>query len=153
MEKRRSLNSVYLGMLSKNGYFESYTEGQVKDLGGDSKRAGSDRYLYHHQRVFNALSPLKDWMDVYAKDSTVRFTRRGRCGTSVTNGDNFELWEEAAMRPFKKKNKEQLSQLAKKLIELGVDGRVEFQGAFLRLPEEVATHRGKVIGSLEELAK
>jgi len=156
MAKKRKIDLVYMGMFSKDGYFESYTEKQVKNLGGEGTRPRpGDRFLYHHQSVFNLLSPLKNWMEIYAKDSTIRFNRKGRYDylLHLRGRDNFVLYGEAAMKPFEKQNKKQMSQLASKLVELNVSPKVCFEGALLHLPEDVATHQEKVIGSLEELIK
>ena len=143
-----------MGMLTKDGYFEGYTEREVRNLGGEGTRTRpGDRFLYHHSWTFRELSPRKDWMELYAKDSTLRFTRNNRYDVHMRNRDDFNLWGEAAMKPFQKQNKKQLSQLAKKLIELGVNPKDKFRGANLRLPEDVATHQGKVICSLEELTE
>ena len=151
---KRSLDIVYLGMLSRDGYFECYTERQVKKHGGDTKRRPSSyRYLYHHEWVFRKLSSRKDWQDIYSKDSTIRFTRKRRQEIKSADRDNFVINGEASMKPFKKRNKEQLAQLARILVGVGISPRVEFEGAPLNLPITDAPYQCKVIGTLEEFVK
>jgi hypothetical protein len=151
---KRSLDVVYMGMLSKDGYFESYTERQVRSKGGDSKRKPSGyRYLYHHGWVFRKLSPRKDWEDIYAKDSTLRFTRKQRCDVNTVDRDNFVINGEASMKPFEEQNRKQIAQLARLLTGVGISPKVKFEGAPLSLPRKVAPYQRKAIGTLEEFIK
>jgi len=147
---KRSLDIVYIGMLSKDGYFESYTERQVRDRGGNTKRPGSMRYLYHHGMVFKDMSPLKNWEDVYSNENTLRFTRKRRHDAREGDKDNFVIIGGAMIKPFKKKNKKQIAQLARLLVGVGINPKVKFEGAHLALPVKEAPYQRKIIGTLEE---
>ena len=145
----RKLGDIYLGMLSKNGYFESYTERQVRSLGG----VAGDICHYHHQTVFDALSPRKDWQDIYAKESTIRFTRKGRITHVIESGGNIHIFGEAALKPFSKKNKARIEALAKVLILKGVPPDTKFEIPVFHLPKKKAPYQGKAIGTLREFAE
>lgn len=147
--KKRKLNDIYLGMLTKNEHFESYTEKQLRSLGGYSGTS----YFYHHRAVFAKLSPLEDWENEYAKESTLRFIRKGRVAHIMERGDNFHLFGESALKPYSKKSRKQIGELAKILIKMGISPDLYFAIPLFRLPEEVAPYQGKEIGTLGEFAK
>jgi len=148
--KDRPLDLIYTGMLTKDGYFEAYSEKIIRKLGGKQKEKGESRFTYHHSFVFNKLSKKKKWEDLYYTDDTLRFARKRRFLARGDDRDNFTIGGRVVLDPFSKENYKQLGLLSKKLIENGIDPKTKIEVPNLDLPKKKAPYQRKVIGTLED---
>jgi hypothetical protein len=148
----RSLDLIYIGILTKDGYFEGYTERKVRRHGG---LWGGWRREYHHSFVYSKFSLRTDWEKIINDESTLRFSRYARFDDNGKGEerDDFVLLGRAALQPFWKRNKKQIRHLARLLIKMNINPEDRFRIRNFCLPEKKAPYQGKVIGTLKEISK
>lgn len=114
----------FIGYITKSGDNEMFSHSAAKDAD------------YHHSFLVKNL-------DDYDKDSSLRFVRMG--------GENrFTLTGDSAIDPYHPESKEQISMLAKKLIDSGADPNAPFVISDMALPFEQAPYQNKEIGKLSD---
>jgi hypothetical protein len=142
---KHPLDEIYFGVLTSDGYFEFYTERQMRKFGG---RDSNKECAYHHYKAFNKLSKRRDIKSLYSDDRNIRFTRNGRWPTKKER-DMFILTGNCAIDPFSRESKRMIKRLAQILVNMkGITKNTLFRLSQLRLPDEVAPYQGKTIGKI-----
>jgi hypothetical protein len=114
----------FIGYMSKDGKMEKFNEAQAREAD------------YHHSNL------VKD-LDAYDSDDALKFVRN--------NSENvYTIRGNAAIMPHATESKEQLSTLAKQLVDSGADPSAPFQIEHMALPQTEAPYQGKSIGTLKD---
>lgn len=146
---KRLLDEIYLGVLTKDGRFECFTEKQVRKTGGGAK----GELFYHHRAVFSRLSKLKDWQEVITDDENLRFNRITRYTHRDRFGDDIHIAGKSTFFPYDRKSRKQISQLARLLIKKGIKPETRLKVPEYRLSRTKAPYQNEFIGTVGEFAK
>jgi hypothetical protein len=122
--KKAPESHPFIGYLSKDGKMEKFNETQAKEAD------------YHHSNLVKNL-------DAYDSDDSLKFVRNGSENVYSIRGN-------AAIMPHATASKEQLSRLAKRLVNEGADPNAPFSIEHMSLPETEAPYQGKSIGTLKQ---
>lgn len=114
----------FIGYMTKDGKMEKFNELQAKEAD------------YHHSNLVKNL-------DAYDSDDSLKFVRNGSENVYSIRGN-------AAITPHSTASKEQLSRLAKRLVNEGADPSAPFSIEHMSLPETEAPYQGKSIGTLKQ---